>query len=1147
MESILKSIIDNGKSDELTNLYYDDYDEIPVSIEEFLTNDEYLGNYTNHGKDIYATWLEELKYVHNPLTFCDQWAITGSTGTGKAQPLTSRILTPNGYVLMKNIQIGDTIIDGDGDLTKVTHIYPQGKLPVYRITLTDNTEVLSADNHLWVLRDLNSFSKKLKVVELSEILNTDMKSGNTYRYELPNTKINCFNKTIEFNPYILAYLFNNYKLNKHTNEIEVLDIKQEHIATIRELLSPYNYTIRKKGSKYYIYSKQDTQNILLKNLIELSNLSEPTFTKEIRLQMLKGFIDKLSTKKGTLDVKDLKTSNHLSFLVRTLGGIDKTYIKPKEVRRKDLPTKAAYYYYEHKIRLPKELNLGYTITSKLSRRIKKIEYIGKTECQCIVVDSPNHCYITDTEVVTHNSTVATYSMCYELYKLLCLKNPNRYYLGAQETIWILFFNLSLGLAEKTMFGKFQKAVQSSPWFMKNGTVTGRTNLVYQPHKDVKIGLGSTEEHALSIAVMFCLAGDTEIYTENGFIPIEQLKDKEIKVYTLNKDGTTQLTNEPVVVKQTGITNELYEITLENGHKFRCTPDHKMLLIDGEYKEAYNLNLDDIFIQIDSTKQVQQIGISKIKKIKVDNVPVYDVINVPKNHNFLIQGHYNKNTHTCIISHNCGIDEMSFGNGDNADYKQAGMMKIYNQLYLRLSSRFSKGGKIQGRMYLVSSAKSTNAVLESFIEDNKNEPGMHVSRYKQWEVLPASKFSGKWFKLAVGNDMLQSFIMGVNVTEEQVKEAELKGYQVIDCPLETLHRFEMDLNRTLIDTCGIAIQSSYKYIPFRLIEPCIGKGENPVISEIIKTGMKDNKQISDFFLPEKVPELLYSKKLYIHCDLSKSGDNTGISCVAVLGYKNQERYTETGEEQQLKEIVFRHVFTLGIKCPANDELSMIKVKDFLHYLKYTLGWNIAGVSCDGYQSLMLLQSLRLDGFNTKEVSMDIVKDNESIGYTTFRNTLVEKRIKLLKLDTLIKELINLEKNESTGKVDHPKQSIHIDKDTGELIKSVGKDLADSLGGAIYNATLSVDIKELDNISNVILSANQDTNNIFSFIHPFQNTDLLPSENKDILDNIDDELELQQTKEKELIDNLRKTNPNIRLTDAELLNIYNNANSTGTIIF
>ena len=103
---------------------------------------------------------------------------------------------------------------------------------------------------------------------------------------------------------------------------------------------------------------------------------------------------------------------------------------------------------------------------------------------------------------TGKSTVATYSMCYELYKLMCLKNPNRFYLGANETIWFLFFNLNLKLAEKTMWGKFQKALQMSPWFMERGTVTGRTNLVYQPNKDIRLGIGSTEEHALSIAVMF---------------------------------------------------------------------------------------------------------------------------------------------------------------------------------------------------------------------------------------------------------------------------------------------------------------------------------------------------------------------------------------------------------------------------------------------------------------------------------------------------------------------------------------------------------------------------------------------------------------------------------------------------------------------
>lgn len=456
---------------------------------------------------------------------------------------------------------------------------------------------------------------------------------------------------------------------------------------------------------------------------------------------------------------------------------------------------------------------------------------------------------------------------------MCLKDPNRFYLGANETIWILFFNLNLKLAEKTMWGKFQKALQKSPWFMERGTVTGRTNLVYQPNKDIRLGIGSTEEHALSVAVQYV-----------------------------------------------------------------------------------------------------------------------------------------------------AIDEMSFGENDNVEYQQAGMMQIYNQLYLRLSSRFSAGGRIQGRMYLISSAKSTNAVLESFIRDNEGQPGMHVSRYKQWEVLPASKFSGKWFKLAVGNELLTSYIMGTDVTDEQVKEAEKQGYEVIDVPLETLHRFEMDLNRTLIDTCGISVQSSYKYIPYRIVEPCIGTGSNPFKSEIIKTGLKDDLQIADFFIPELVPEILYTKKLYVHCDLSKSGDRTGISCVAVLGYKNQERYDDTGNQTLLKEMVFRHVFSVGLQCPANDELSMIKVKDFIHYLKYDLGWNIVGVSCDGYQSLMLLQSLKLDGFNTKEISMDIVKNKEDIGYTTFRNVLVEQRIKLLNLHELLKEITNLEKNESTGKVDHPKQCL-----------------------------------------------------------------------------------------------------------------------------
>ena len=86
---ILNIVSKEGKSSELNNLYYEDYEEIPVDLETFLCNEQYLGNYTNNGKDIYNTWKKELAYVHNPLNFVDQWAITGCLEGSVKIPLLS--------------------------------------------------------------------------------------------------------------------------------------------------------------------------------------------------------------------------------------------------------------------------------------------------------------------------------------------------------------------------------------------------------------------------------------------------------------------------------------------------------------------------------------------------------------------------------------------------------------------------------------------------------------------------------------------------------------------------------------------------------------------------------------------------------------------------------------------------------------------------------------------------------------------------------------------------------------------------------------------------------------------------------------------------------------------------------------------------
>lgn len=73
-------------------------------------------------------------------------------GTGKAQPLYSQVLTPNGFVKMGDLHIGSKIISAQNNVSEVTGIYPQGKIPVYEIALKDGSKCRCSDEHLWLVR-----------------------------------------------------------------------------------------------------------------------------------------------------------------------------------------------------------------------------------------------------------------------------------------------------------------------------------------------------------------------------------------------------------------------------------------------------------------------------------------------------------------------------------------------------------------------------------------------------------------------------------------------------------------------------------------------------------------------------------------------------------------------------------------------------------------------------------------------------------------------------------------------------------------------------------------------------------------------------------------------------------------------------------
>ena len=84
-------------------------------------------------------------YKHYPVISLSGWA-----GTGKAQPLDCKVLTPSGWVLMRDITPAMDIVAADGTITKVTGVFPQeGKLSCYQLTFSDGSTTKCDDQHLW--------------------------------------------------------------------------------------------------------------------------------------------------------------------------------------------------------------------------------------------------------------------------------------------------------------------------------------------------------------------------------------------------------------------------------------------------------------------------------------------------------------------------------------------------------------------------------------------------------------------------------------------------------------------------------------------------------------------------------------------------------------------------------------------------------------------------------------------------------------------------------------------------------------------------------------------------------------------------------------------------------------------------------------
>ncbi len=94
----------------------------------------------------------------------------------------------------------------------------------------------------------------------------------------------------------------------------------------------------------------------------------------------------------------------------------------------------------------------------------------------------------------------------------------------------------------------------------------------------------------------CFTGDTKIKlldgTERTFAELAQLPPAQIfYVYSVDQSGKI-VVGEGRHARVTRQNAELVEVTLDNGAKIRCTPNHPFMLRDGTYKDASALTAGD---------------------------------------------------------------------------------------------------------------------------------------------------------------------------------------------------------------------------------------------------------------------------------------------------------------------------------------------------------------------------------------------------------------------------------------------------------------------------------------------------------------------------------------------------------------------------
>ena len=367
---------------------------------------------------------------------------------GYEQPYSELVATPNGFVQMGSLKVGDEIWNPDGKTTKVLEIYEQGFKDVYKLTLADGRSVRCGADHLWEVVCANNHFKH-NVLTTHDLLNNGLynqctvkgKRYNAYKYYLPAIEPLQYSEKQQNVPaYVLGALLGDGALTKRTPKISSID--QEILDRIQYLLGD-GFEFKYDPTTTCEYRIIDKERFMHKDEFENGQYGVNRLHRwidelglcvscaykfipdqykygsiEQRYELIRGLMDTdgYISKDGGMSF--VNTSKQLidDFVevLRSLGilcSVSKRAPGKGGVHngRAIFGTKFSYVVYIkgnpdifHLSRKRNRIRKNRKFSNKVA--ITNIEYLGEQEKQrCIFVSNENHLYLTRDYIPTHNS------------------------------------------------------------------------------------------------------------------------------------------------------------------------------------------------------------------------------------------------------------------------------------------------------------------------------------------------------------------------------------------------------------------------------------------------------------------------------------------------------------------------------------------------------------------------------------------------------------------------------------------------------------------------------------------------------------------------------------------------------------------------